>query len=552
MKNCYTFLRKNWLRFGLAAAAATFTLSASAQIAPAKQWDKTFGGSSTEILESIQQTSDGGYIVGGSSDSGISGDKSQTSKGGADYWIVKVDANGTKTWDKTFGGSAHDQLYSLQQTSDGGYILGGLSYSGISGDKSQPCVGVTDFWVIKLDANGNKTWDKTFGGNNIDLLSSLKQTSDGGYILGGSSTSGISGDKSEANKGFDDYWIIKLDANGNKIWDKTFGGNMREGLTALQQTSDGGYILGGTSNSGINGDKSQALIGEIDYWIVKLDANGNKTWDKTFGGINEDGIRALQQTSDGGYILGGSSDSGISGDKSEVNKGNFAPGSFATNDYWVVKLDASGNKVWDKTFGGNTQDLLFSIQQTSDGGYALSGRSDSGISGDKSEASKGLSDFWVLKLNGAGNKVWDKTLGGVNEEELHSLQQTSDGGYILAGYSNSGISGDKSQICLGSQDFWVVKLAPDVLGVKESKSSFNLSISPNPNQGKFKLQLSNLSAPTTEITVSDLLGRKVLQKEFQTTSNLLSEELTLPNAKGMYLLQIKAGNQTATHKIVVE
>ena len=141
-----------------------------AQTPPTKQWDKTFGGSNNDDLSSLQQTSDGGYILGGYSASGISGDKTEASRGNNDYWIVKTDANGNKQWDKTFGGSSDDQLYSFQQTTDGGYISGGRSTSGISGDKTEASKGSYDYWIVKTDANGNKQWDKTFGGSNVDEL----------------------------------------------------------------------------------------------------------------------------------------------------------------------------------------------------------------------------------------------------------------------------------------------------------------------------------------------------------------------------------------------
>src|SRR5688572_19380298 len=246
MKNHYSFFPKSWLRLGLFSAFAFSTsLSLQAQTAPAKLWDKTLGGSGAESLSMVRQTPDGGFILGGHSNSGISGDKSQASPGGNDYWVVKVDASGNKTWDKTFGGSGEESFRTLQPTADGGYIIGGYSNSALSGDKSQASKGGFDYWVIKLDASGNKTWDKTFGGSAEEKLFSVQQTADGGYILGGTSASGLNGDKSQASQGGNDYWVVKLDASGNKIWDKTFGGSTAEDLYNLQQTADGGYILGG-------------------------------------------------------------------------------------------------------------------------------------------------------------------------------------------------------------------------------------------------------------------------------------------------------------------
>jgi hypothetical protein len=195
-----------------------------------------------------------------------------------------------KQWDKDFGGSSSssNDLTSLQQTTDGGYILGGFSDSPAGGDKTQPSQGSFDYWVVKIDAGGNKQWDKTFGGSSGDRLTSLHQTADGGYILGGYSSSGAGGDKTQASKGGDDYWVVKIDASGNKQWDKTFGGSNQDYLSSLQQTTDGGYILGGYSSSGSGGEKTQPSQGSFDYWVVKIDAGGNKQWDKGFGGSGTD------------------------------------------------------------------------------------------------------------------------------------------------------------------------------------------------------------------------------------------------------------------------
>ena len=431
-------------------ASSFYSNTIFSQTIPVRQWDKTFGGSDDDLLRSIQQTTDEGYILGGSSFSNSSADKSQNTNGGIDYWIIKIDANGSKEWDRTFGGTDDDVFRSIQQTTDGGYILGGYSYSGISGNKSENSRGFTDYWVMKIDANGQKQWDKTFGGSNYDYLYSVQQTTDGGYILAGSSASNISGDKSENSKGSNDYWIVKIDANGEKQWDKTFGGNNSDELNSIQQTTDGGYILGGSSASNITGDKSENSKGSNDYWIVKIDANGGKQWDKTFGGNDNDLLHSIRQTTDEGYILGGSSASNISGDKSENSKGKI--------DYWVLKIDGNGVKQWDKAYGGSEDDELYSLQQTADRGFILGGYSYSGISGDKSENNNGYTDYWVLKTDANGEKQWDKTLGGNNFDELFSLQQTTDDGYILGGFSASNAGGDKSEINKGNYDYWVIKL----------------------------------------------------------------------------------------------
>ncbi len=299
---------------------------------------------------------------------GVNGDKTEASRGSHDYWVVKLDAAGNKMWDKTYGGNGWDELHAMQQTSDGGYMLGGHSFSNASGDKTENRIGVNyaDYWVVKLDADGNKEWDKTIGGTSGEDLHAIQQTSDGGYLLGGSSFSGIGYDKSEANLGGDDFWVVKLDAAGNKEWDRTLGGNGSEKAYTLLQATDGRYLVGGYSQSGINGNKTAENKGNSDFWLVKLDEAGAILWDKTLGGSSSDVAYSLQQTADGGYVLGGTSSSGISGDKTG--------GSISGNDFWVVKLDANANKAWDKTIDAGTEyDQLRSLRQTSDGGYILGG-----------------------------------------------------------------------------------------------------------------------------------------------------------------------------------
>jgi len=421
--------------------------------APAKQWDADFGGSEYEQFAAAQQTIDGGYIIGGYSESDISGDKTQPTRGSSDYWVVKTDANGIKQWDARFGGSSVDQLTCLQQTIDGGYILGGISFSGADGDKSQASQGSSDYWIVKIDANGAKQWDARFGGTLPDELRSLQQTADGGFILGGASLSDISGDKTQKTRGGKDFWIVKTDANGVKQWDARFGGKKFEELFSLQQTKDGGYMLGGYSLSDPSGDKTDPSRGRYDFWIVKTNANGKKQWDASYGGSDDDWLTQLRQTTGGGYILGGWSWSGNSGDKSQPTKG--------ANDYWIIKIDNIGVRQWDASFGGSSNDYLNPIEQTADGGYILGGYSSSPVSGDKTQDTEGGTDYWMVKTNANGVKQWDADFGGSDFEFLSSLQQTKDGGLILGGYSASGISGDKSQDTKGFNDYWIVKTSAD-------------------------------------------------------------------------------------------
>ena len=511
-------------------------------------WDKTIGGADDEELATIQPTRDGGYILGGFSESGKTGDKTILSKGDYDYWVVKLNADGSKAWDKSFGGKGRDYLMTVQQTQDGGYILGGTSESGKSGDKTGEPKGVVntdgryppDFWIVKISVNGTKEWDKTLGTTGYDYsFSSLVQTPDGGYLLGANTELGISGDKTQASKGSTDIWLIKLNASGNKLWDKTLGGSGPDNIADLQLAPDGGYLIGASSNSGISGDKSQASKGFSDFWLLKLKADGSKLWDKTIGGNLDDGIGAVRQTADGGYLLAGSSSSGISGDKSEANIGKSD-----SNDFWVVKLKANGTKEWDNTIGGNGREYVSSLQLTPDGGYILGGTSDSDVSGDKTAPNleptihseyPGVEDYWVVKLKADGSKQWDKTLGGTNTDRLASILQTRDGGFVAGGTSMSRISIDKSEDLKGGRnygDFWIVKLDNAIGTRKEQIITFNPIVNQNVQDSPLTLQATSTSG--LPVSFSVVSGPATVK----------NNQLTLTGTGTITIKALQAGNAT--------
>lgn len=519
----------------LPSAAVLCIISTSFSQAPPIQWQKTIGGTGAEYLYSLQQTADKGYILGGYSVSDSSGDKTEKSRGGRDYWVVKLDAADAVQWQKTIGGSLADELRSVQQTADGGYLLGGNSRSNISGDKIENSRGGDDYWVVKLDATGAVQWQKTIGGNLTEELRSVQQTADGGYILGGSSSSAISGEKTESSLGGRDYWVVKLDAAGTIQWQKVIGGSGNDALNSLQQTADGGYILGGSSSSNISGDKTENSWGGSDYWMVKLDAAGAIQWQKTIGGSGIDNLRSIKQTADGGYILGGESTSNISGNKTENSLG--------AEDYWVLKLDATGAVQWQNTIGGSGGDFLHAIQQTADGGYILGGASYSNISGNKTENGWGGWDYWVVKLNVSGDVQWQSTIGGDDDDELYSLQQTADGGYILGGASASNISGNKTENSWGGgyYDYWAVKLGSEIVSTGEAPSvRASIKIYPNPTADEVFVQ----SDEQTTLCLRNAFGQALLtQTVFGNGKIDLS---ALPN--GVYFLtEIETG---FTHKIL--
>ncbi|GGB97021.1 CBM96 family carbohydrate-binding protein [Dyadobacter sediminis] len=437
---------------------------ASVYAQPAIQWDRTFGSNGREYFESVKQTPDGGFIAIGHSESGKSGDKSQAGYGGTDIWIVKMAADGTKQWDLALGGDQGESNGYIELTPDGGYIVGATSTSGVGPIKSQPPYGTDfeemyDYWIIKLSASGTVEWDKTIGGPRREFLKSLKPTKDGGYILAGVSRSPIGNDKTKAPLAYPnsyDLWVVKLSSSGEVQWDSVLGtDNYDDGGGYIEQTSDGGYILGGYLSVELNYPG--------DYYIAKLNQNGALQWEKTYGGPDYDQLESVLQTNDGGYLLGGWSYSGIGGDKSEASNYN--------SDYWIIKVDANGTKLWDKTIGAglptdnsdevNNVSQLHSMTKTSDGGFLLGGSSYGSIGPDKSEPSRGKEDFWLIKIDANGTKLWDKTLGGIGNDDMNSVELSADGGIILGGTSNSTKSYDKSENSYGGDDYWIVKMAPE-------------------------------------------------------------------------------------------
>jgi hypothetical protein len=357
------------------------------------------------------------------------------------------------TLQKTIGGSGTDKLTQMIPTLDKGFILCGFSNSNTSGDKHEDAVNNSyDFWVVKLDSLGAILWSKTYGGSDRDIYPTVIATQDSGFLVAGSSISPASGSKTENAIGQSfDYWVIKLNKNGNLVWDNTLGGIQFEKLAALVETSSG-YFLCGSANSNNAYDKTAPNEGSslwADYWIVKLNKSGVVLWDSTYGSKNRDVLTAAKGTSDGGLILGGSSYSPKYANKSQNEFGN--------NDYWIVKLDSLGRKKFDKTIGGALSDYLTSIDIVGTSGYVLAGYSNSPASFSKTDSCRGVTDYWIVKVNNSGGIVWNKTYGGSKEDYATSVS-FSKNTFLVGGYSNSPVSKDKTAGNYGGMDYWVLRL----------------------------------------------------------------------------------------------
>ena len=417
-------------------------------------WQKALGGTKSDDAYSVQKTSDGGYIVAGEAYS-IDGDVSGN-HGRSDCWVVKMNSSGSVEWKKTLGGSLDEGYYArIIQTTDGGYCLV-TKTSSTNGDIVSGHHGGEDCWVVKLSNMGNIQWQKPLGGTSSEAGFSLVQTSDAGYIIVGGTYSN-DGDVS-GNHGSSDCWAVKLNSLGDIQWQKALGGTGEDGGSEIIQTSDGGYIVAGGTKS--NDGNVSGNHGNYDAWIIKLTSIGVIQWQKTLGGSNSEYVSSIKQTLDGGYIIAGYSNS----NDGDVN------GNHGDYDTWIVKINSSGEIQWQKSLGGSGEDAAESIVQTADGGYIVAGYSESN-DGDVS-GNHGSTDFWVVKLNNIGTIEWQKALGGTGYDYARFIIQVGSG-YVIAGTTNSN-DGDASGNH-GAFDFWVVNL-----------SVRNFTVSPNyPCQDKY-------------------------------------------------------------------
>lgn len=466
---------------GLAAAAALGQTNGPLEI----EWQQSFGGSGDDLICSVQQTSDHGFILAGSSFSPVSGSKTSALYGQCDYWIVRLDAEGNKVWEAACGGTGEEGFVNIQEGSDGGFLLAGYSTSsnngtktcnnfGIPGDAAR---GYSDIWLVRLDSLGRQYWNTNVGSSSFDLASGLLvRKVDGSFTIGGHSRGGVSGTRTSPNHGSYDLWLAHFDADGRPLWDQSFGGSDYElsGCFALNATANGGFILGGASWSAPSGNKTSPKYSTVgydqeyasDYWVVRTDADGSRLWDATFGargGASRlDDIASLP---DGGFLLVGWS----TAPPATGTLGNKTSPRFGAKDGWIVRIDAEGKLLWDQSFGGAGTDRFSAVAVMPDGGFLLAGESDSKAGGNKTSPCLGGSDFWVVRVDAQGNKLWEQTFGGTAIEGLWSamsfssvrLVPTLDGGFLLAGVSNSPKDGMKTSAAFGGLDYWVLKLAPE-------------------------------------------------------------------------------------------
>lgn len=359
-------------------------------------WSRITGGTGYEKAFAVRQTSDCGYVACGYTNS--------SGNGGFDFYVVKYDSLGIVEWEKTFGGGNYDVAYSIEETADGGFILAGGKE--LSGRLSDVC-------VIRLNAGGTLLWEKTFGGTEWDVAHSVRQTSDGGYIVAGYTES--------SGNGLSDFFILKLDGNGNEEWRRTYGGSDYDEAYSVRQTSDGGYVIAGFTEFFENG--------ESDFCILRIDSSGNEIWSKRYGLEAWDEARSLEVLDDDGIIVTGFTKSSLT----------------ERSDLWLLRLSPDGTRLWEKRFVRGAGCRGYSVREAFDGGFVAAGSLLSPESGDN--------DIYILKVDADGNTLWERIYDSDNggDDEARSVSTTSDGGYIVGGYCWS---------YAGRDDVWILKLDP--------------------------------------------------------------------------------------------
>ncbi|MCK4654229.1 MAG: T9SS type A sorting domain-containing protein [Candidatus Cloacimonetes bacterium] len=460
-------------------------------------WTNSYGEANSDMGWCVQQTSDEGYIISGWTES--------FGAGSYDIYLVKTDEQGDTLWTRTYGEDGSDDARCIRQTPDGGYIIAG---------NTQP-IGVMGsyIWLIKTNSLGDTLWTQKWGETPMPHINTgrcVQLTSDDGYIISGHSQ--FLGSNNE------DICLIKTNSNGNTEWVNFYGGTNYEIGYWTQQTSDGGYIIVGYTTSFGNGNE--------DIYLVKTDASGTIEWTNTYGGTGTDFGYSVQQTSDDGYVIVGFTDS-------------FGAGSY---DVYVVKTDAVGDTMWTRTFGGANFDKGYSIQAISDGTYIVSGTTRS--FGDPA------GDVYLLKLDSSGDIIWSGTYGEANDDRGWSVQQTGDENYIVCGYTCS----------TGSADVYLLKIAGEGTGIENSvvlQEKIFVSNYPNPFNPSTTISFSLISESTenTELIIYNLKGQEIRQYSiFNNQSSIIwdgKDDNGNNVSSGIYLYKITSGNFTSIKKMIL-
>jgi len=466
-----------------------------AQTAPDTLWTKTFGGNGDDFSYSIQQTSDSGFIITGDYNASYPGNV-------GNIYLIKIDQHGDTIWTKTYGGSLGDYGLDVIQTGSNGYAITGYTHSFGTHNR--------DAYLFKVNANGDSLWLKTYGVKNWNASHSIHQTTDGGFILAGETSFG------SAN----DWYVIRTDSNGTLTWERTFGGVNTEWADNAFQTPDGGFLISGTTNS--------FGAGGFDFYLIRVNSSGDTMWTKTYGGSGDDWTSTSLLTSDNGMLIGGATSSFGNGQE----------------DIYLIRTDANGDILWTKTYGGPGTEWASSISQLTSDGFIIVGQTNS--------FGYGNDDVYVLRINSNGDTLWTQTYGGSNNDCGRSVKQTSNGGFAIAGYSSSFGSGDYDVYLIQTQP----DLASGIIGYMHKILPEDLFIAqnyPNPFNPTTKIKYFIPVESFITLKVYDILGSEIVllvnEKKAAGEYEIEFDGTKLPS--GIYFYKLKTLDFNKTKKMIL-
>jgi len=505
-----------------------FVCIATAQVNTTIIRQKVFGGSESDNIRKILKTSDG-YLLAGNSTSGISGEKTAVCRGGNDIWILKTDNDFNIQWQRTIGGTQEDYIVAIEMTPDSGYILAASTNSPASGEKTVTNYGYEDYWVLRLDKSGHILWQNNYGGSpgSQNSLTGMSQVSDTRYILHGFTNSGAGGLKTENCRGEYDIWMVCIDSAGNYLWDKTIGGDLLESChSCIYNNSKNQINLSANSSSPISGEIAQTGYGSSDMIIFQLNpTNGIPISQQRLGGNRYECNMSQIILAGSTYVLG-YSNSDSSGTKTENNRGTDS----LSCDYWITKLSDT-TIVWDKTIGGINDETAEGIIATDDSKQIIIyGISNSGMGAEKTESCRGMWDYWLVAIDTNANILWQKTFGGSSYDLPMDMLMLDHNHYVVAGSSQSTISGDKTEQTRGGRDYWILEISTTMS--IEDFAPQRLHVFPNPVADLVTVEFPENST-NGQLYVFDNTGAIVHSEIIDAESN----QVNLSNlASGVYFI----------------
>jgi hypothetical protein len=506
-----------------------------AQPLPDMEWNWSYGGTLSDYGYGISTANDGDLLIAGC-DGSVDGDILDVLHGGyCDMWFAKILPDHTIQKKRLLDGTGSDVGRNIFQLADGGYIVGGGTNSPDLAFAGTGAHGDFDFSLTMLDGDSmKKVWGKCYGGISFEDFGALQITSDNGFVMCGGTLSN-NGDVS-GNHGSSDYWVVKTDASGNIQWKKCYGSTGYDKANDIKQTADGGYIVVGFTD-GNNGDVHGNHSADYDAFIVKLNSVGDTMWSRCYGGSSQDAINNVVQLSDGSYMMAGyaySNDGDIS----------FIYGD-TLEDGWLVKLDANGNLLWSKTYGGSTDDEFSALVADDGGAVNVAGYSQSNDG--TVSINQGSWDGWILRIDADGIIIWDTTYGGKKSDVFYDITATTDNGLAAIGFSFSD-DGDVSWHwgSIYYADYWVVKLNGFV-GINELKNQ-SLAIYPSPAHDKIVIDGISTKMDGENISIWAMDGRKMQEQIISTQKNVVVNISALPS--GFYFAKVESNSGNFIGKFV--